>query len=135
MYTQKTIDLVGEYISLFPELIHVLSRTDSIKDTFKSEDMFVDPKLRYILLFQSISTNIINIICNYTHRQQRLDDLKKWLGEMRLLTKDKQTCGSMEPCKVATIEKYMDKFINENHKYKKTMTLSVKSQNLFKVNF
>lgn len=62
-----------------------------------------------------------------------MDDLKKWLGEMRLLTKDKQTCGSMEPCKVAAIEKYMDIFINENHKYKKTMTLSVKSQNLFKV--
>jgi len=53
---------------------------------------------------------------------------------MRLLTKDKQTCGSMEPCKVAAVEKYMDEFIAENLKHKKTVTLSVKSQNLFKVN-
>jgi len=53
---------------------------------------------------------------------------------MRLLTKDKQTCGSMEPCKVAAVVKYMDEFITENLKHKKTVTLSVKSQNLFKVN-
>lgn len=48
MYTQKTIDLVGEYIEKFPEVIHILSRTDSTKDTFKSEEMFKDPRLRYI---------------------------------------------------------------------------------------
>lgn len=53
---------------------------------------------------------------------------------MRLLTKDKQTCGSMEPCKVIAVEKFMDEFIKENQKHKKTITLSVKSQNLFKVN-
>lgn len=52
---------------------------------------------------------------------------------MRSLTKDKQTCGSMEPCKVVAIEKFIDEFNNENKKYKKTVTLSVKSQNLFKV--
>jgi len=40
----------------------------------------------------------------------------------------------MEPSKVAAIEKYMDEFIAENLKHKKTVTLSVKSQNLFKVN-
>jgi len=40
----------------------------------------------------------------------------------------------MEPCKVAAIEKYMDEFIQENDKHKKIVTLSVKSQNLFKVN-
>lgn len=109
MYSQKTIDLLGEYIQRFPELINVLS-TESAKDTFKSEDMFPDPSTR----------------------KQKLDDLKKWLGEMRLLTKDKQTCGSMEPCKVAAVKKYMDEFITENLKHKKTVTLSVKSQNLFK---
>lgn len=64
-----------------------------------------------------------------------MEDLKKWLGEMRSLTKDKQTCGSMEPSKVAAIEKYMDEFIKENHKNKKIVTLSVKSQNVFKVNY
>lgn len=63
-----------------------------------------------------------------------MDELKKWLGEMRSLTKDKQTCGSMEPCKVVAIEKYMDEFIKQNDKHKKIVTLSVKSQNLFKVN-
>jgi len=68
------------------------------------------------------------------HRKQKLDDLKKWLGEIRSLTKDKQTCGSMEPSKVAAVEKYMNEFIAENLKHKKTVTLSVKSQNLFKVN-
>lgn len=52
---------------------------------------------------------------------------------MRSLTKDRQTCGSMEPCKVAAIEKYMEEFIKENNKHKKIVTLSVKSQNLFKV--
>jgi len=67
-------------------------------------------------------------------RKQKLEDLKKWIGEMRSLTKDKQTCGSMEPCKVAAVEKYMDEFIKENDKHKKIVTLSVKSQNLFKVN-
>jgi len=40
----------------------------------------------------------------------------------------------MEPSKVAALEKYMDEFIAENSKHKKTVTLSVKSQNLFKVN-
>jgi len=54
---------------------------------------------------------------------------------MRALTKDKQTCGSMEPCKVTAIEKYMDEFIDENHTHKRIMALSVKSQNLFKVSF
>lgn len=68
------------------------------------------------------------------YRKQKLEDLKKWLGEMRSLTKDKQTCGSMEPCKVIAVEKFMDEFIKENKKHKKTITLSVKSQNLFKVN-
>jgi len=68
------------------------------------------------------------------HRKQKLDDLKKWLSEIRSLTKDKQTCGSMEPSKVAAVEKYMNEFIAENLKHKKTVTLSVKSQNLFKVN-
>lgn len=53
---------------------------------------------------------------------------------MHSLTKDRQTCGSMEPCKVAAIENYMDEFIKENNKNKKTVTLSIKSQNLFKVN-
>lgn len=53
---------------------------------------------------------------------------------MRSLTKDKQTCGSMEPCKVVAIEKYMDEFIKLNEKNKKIVTLSVKSINLFKVN-
>lgn len=67
------------------------------------------------------------------HRKQKLEDLKKWLGEIRALTKDKQTCGSMDPCKVAAIETYMDEFIKENQQHKKTVTLSVKSQNLFKV--
>lgn len=71
---------------------------------------------------------------NCIRRKQKLEDLKHWVGEMRLLTKNKQSCGSMEPCKVAAIEKYMDKFIKENYKHKKTLTLSVKSQNLFKVN-
>lgn len=68
------------------------------------------------------------------YRKQKLEDLKKWLGEMRSLTKDKQTCGSMEPCKVIAVEQFMDKFIKENQKHKKTITLNVKSQNLFKVN-
>lgn len=54
---------------------------------------------------------------------------------MRTLTKDKQTCGSMEPCKVIAVEKYMEKFNQENKTHKRTVTLSVKSQNLFKVIF
>ncbi|XP_029346579.1 5'-3' exoribonuclease 1 isoform X2 [Acyrthosiphon pisum] len=110
MYSQKTIDLLGEYIQRFPELINVLLSTENTKDTFSSEDMFPNPSTR----------------------KQKLDDLKKWLSEIRSLTKDKQTCGSMEPSKVAAIEKYMDEFIAENLKHKKTVTLSVKSQNLFK---
>lgn len=40
----------------------------------------------------------------------------------------------MEPSKVVAVEKYIDEFIKENLKNKKTVTLSVKSQNLFKVN-
>lgn len=40
----------------------------------------------------------------------------------------------MDPCKVVAMEKYIDEFINENKRYKKTITLNVKSQNLFKVN-
>lgn len=54
---------------------------------------------------------------------------------MRALTKDKQTCGSMEPCKVAALNKYIDKFTKENYAHKRIMTLSVKSQYLFKVSF
>lgn len=46
MYSQKTIDLLGEYIEKFPEVINVLLSTDSAKDTFKSEDMFPDPNTR-----------------------------------------------------------------------------------------
>lgn len=47
MYSQKAIDLLGEYIQRFPELIKVLLRADNTKDTFKSEEMFPDPSTRY----------------------------------------------------------------------------------------
>lgn len=50
MYSQKTIDLLDEYIKRFPELIEVLLKTDSVKDTFKSEDMFPDSSTRYGLM-------------------------------------------------------------------------------------
>lgn len=50
MYSQKTVDLLGEYIQKFPEIVNVLLRTESSKDTFKSEEMFPDPKTRYIVL-------------------------------------------------------------------------------------
>jgi len=50
MYSQKTIDLLGEYIQRFPELINLLLRIDNVKDTFKLEEMFPDPITRYILL-------------------------------------------------------------------------------------
>lgn len=50
MYSQKTIDLLGEYIQRFPELMNVLLRTDSNKDTFKVEEMFPDPSTRYVPL-------------------------------------------------------------------------------------
>jgi hypothetical protein len=63
-----------------------------------------------------------------------LDDLKKWIGEIRSLTKEWQTFGSMDPCKVAAIEKYMDNFNKENHHSKKSITLNVKPPCLFKVN-
>lgn len=46
MYSQKTIDLLGKYIQKFPELINILLRTESAKDTFKSEEMFPDPSTR-----------------------------------------------------------------------------------------
>lgn len=51
MYTQKTIDLLGEYIERFPELIEILLKSDNTKDTFKSGDMFPDPKTRYVYLY------------------------------------------------------------------------------------
>lgn len=51
MYTQKTINLLGEYIQRFPELINVLLNTESVKDTFKSEDMFPDPSTRFVFFF------------------------------------------------------------------------------------
>jgi len=51
MYSQKTIDLLSEYIQRFPELINVLISTESAKDTFKSEDMFPDPSTRFVLFF------------------------------------------------------------------------------------
>lgn len=63
-----------------------------------------------------------------------MDDLKKWIGEIRSLTKERQTFGSMDPCKVAAIEKYMDNFNKENDSYKKSVTLNVKPPCLFKVN-
>lgn len=47
MYSQKTIDLLGEYIQRFPELMNVLSTTEGFKDTFKSEDMFPNPSTRF----------------------------------------------------------------------------------------
>jgi len=65
-------------------------------------------------------------------RKQKLDDLKKWIGEIRSLTKEWQTFGSMDPCKVAAIEKYMDNFNKENHHSKKSITLNVKPPCLFK---
>lgn len=49
MYSQKTINLLGEYIQKFPELVNVLLNTENAKDTFKSEDMFPDPSTRYYL--------------------------------------------------------------------------------------
>jgi len=134
MYSQKTIDLLGEYIQRFPELINVLLKTENAKDTFKSEEMFPDPNTRYVFSQKlNIDNKFTDLILNYKCRKQKIDDLKQWLGEMRSLTKDKQTCGSMEPCKVLAVEKYMDDFAKENYKHKKTVTLSVKSQNLFKV--
>jgi len=54
MYSQKTIDLLGEYIQKFPELINVLLNTESSKDTFKSEDMFPDPSTRFVFLLFNI---------------------------------------------------------------------------------
>ncbi|XP_025419892.1 5'-3' exoribonuclease 1 isoform X2 [Sipha flava] len=110
MYSQKTIDLLDEYIQRFPEIINVLLKTESTQDTFKLEEMFPDPKTR----------------------KQKLDDLKKWIGEIRSLTKEWQTFGSMDPCKVAAIEKYMDNFNKENHHSKKSITLNVKPPCLFK---
>lgn len=53
---------------------------------------------------------------------------------MRSLTKDKQTCGSMDPCKVAAIEKYMDNFNKENRNIKRSVTLTMKPPCLYKVN-
>lgn len=47
MYSQKTIDLLGEYIQKFPEIINVLLKTENTKDTFKSEEMFPDSSTRY----------------------------------------------------------------------------------------
>lgn len=49
MYSQKTIDLLGEYIKKFPEIVTVLLNTESNKDTFKSEEMFPDPTTRYFI--------------------------------------------------------------------------------------
>lgn len=54
---------------------------------------------------------------------------------MRSLTKQKQPFGSMEPCKVVALEKYMDDFIEINSKHKKIVSLNVKSQNLLKVSY
>lgn len=51
MYSQKTINLLGEYIKKFPELISILLKTESAKDTFKSEEMFPDPITRYLFIF------------------------------------------------------------------------------------
>lgn len=48
MYSQKTIDLLGEYIQRFPEVINILLGKESAKDTFKSEDMFPDSSTRYV---------------------------------------------------------------------------------------
>jgi len=53
MYSQKTIDLLGEYIQRFPELINVLLSTESSKDTFSSEDMFPNPSTRFVFFFKS----------------------------------------------------------------------------------
>lgn len=50
MYSQKTIDLLGEYIQRFPELINILLRTEGVKDTFKSEEMFPDSNTRYVFM-------------------------------------------------------------------------------------
>lgn len=58
MYSQKTIDLLGEYIQKFPELVNVLLSTENAKDTFKSEDMFPDSSTRY---FFSASYFIIKV--------------------------------------------------------------------------
>jgi hypothetical protein len=49
MYSQKTIDLLDEYIQRFPEIINVLLKTENTQDTFKLEEMFPDPKTRYII--------------------------------------------------------------------------------------
>lgn len=57
-----------------------------------------------------------------------------WIGEMRSLTKDKQTCGSMDPCKIVAIEKYMDNFNRVNRNNKRSITLNMKPPSLFKVN-
>lgn len=54
MYSQKTIDLLSEYIRRFPELINVLLNTESAKDTFKSEDMFPDPSTRFVIIFKGV---------------------------------------------------------------------------------
>jgi len=54
MYSQKTIDLLGEYIQRFPELINVLLSTESSKDTFSSEDMFPNPNTRFVFFLSLI---------------------------------------------------------------------------------
>lgn len=46
MYSQKTVDLLQEYIQRFPEIINILLGKESIKDTFKSEEMFPDSNTR-----------------------------------------------------------------------------------------
>lgn len=51
MYSQKTIDLLGEYILKFPELVNLLLSTENNKDTFKSEDMFPDLSTRYLFIY------------------------------------------------------------------------------------
>ncbi|XP_050547911.1 5'-3' exoribonuclease 1-like, partial [Daktulosphaira vitifoliae] len=109
LYSQKTIDLLREYLERFPELQNLVN-TESTNDTFRIEEMFPDKQTR----------------------KEKLEKLKSWISEMRSLTKQKQTFGSMEPCKVAVLEKYMDDFIEINSKHKKIISLNVKSQNLLK---
>jgi len=74
MYSQKTIDLLGKYIEKFPEVINVLLRTDSAKDTFKSEDMFPDLNTRsiiWILMFDDKSIKLINTFNTFNLNMQK----------------------------------------------------------------
>lgn len=63
LYSQKTVDLLREYLERFPELQNLVN-TESANDTFRLEEMFPDKQTRYAFQNVLVYQNFVCIFLN-----------------------------------------------------------------------